>query len=133
MTRRGAHIPWMDKRKPKPEWLTVPPGEDAKLSYRIAWRYWSKLWTAIPPWAKREDIAPIYRRAHEMREFGRKVHVDHVIPLRGTLVCGLHCKENLAIITEQENYGKSNHTWPDMPYEQTALDFGEVAPHQLTI
>ena len=61
---------------------------------------------ATPLWASREKILLIYKQATEMRAAGEDVHVDHVIPLGGKTVCGLHVETNLQIIPAVENHRK---------------------------
>lgn len=61
---------------------------------------------ACPPWADRNKIKAIYKDAQNRRKAGENVHVDHIIPLRGKNVCGLHIAENLQIISATENLKK---------------------------
>jgi hypothetical protein len=39
---------------------------------------------------------------------GVQYEVDHVIPLLGDTVCGLHCADNLRILEATENRAKGN-------------------------
>lgn len=55
-----------------------------------------------PPWAKRKDLVEFYRKCPPGH------HVDHIIPLRGELVSGLHVLENLQYLPAKENLQKSN-------------------------
>jgi hypothetical protein len=65
---------------------------------------------ATPPWLNDEHKAEITATYKEMRrlrnETGIEHHVDHIIPLRGKDVCGLHVPWNLQILTADENYKK---------------------------
>jgi len=63
---------------------------------------------ATPPWFEKEKVAFVYKKA---QEYG--FQVDHVIPLRGKNVCGLHCWSNLQLLDATLNRSKSNREYPD--------------------
>ena len=65
---------------------------------------------ATPAWADKKTIKEFYRVAKKLTEnTGIPHQVDHIIPLRGELVCGLHVENNLQILTKAENIYKSNY------------------------
>jgi hypothetical protein len=62
-----------------------------------------------PVWANKEVIKNIYNEAKKLTlETNVKHHVDHIVPIRHPLVCGLHVESNLRIISATENLEKSN-------------------------
>jgi len=87
----------------------------AKILADNAKRVAAKL-KAIPKWADMDAIKQIYKECSDMsKATGIEYHVDHMVPLRGKTVCGLHCEDNLRIILGSENCKKLNTHWPDMP------------------
>ena len=67
---------------------------------------------ATPKWLTPEQKLEIrlkYRLAIELsRRLGVLHAVDHIIPLQGENVCGLHVPWNMEVITQEENLKKSN-------------------------
>lgn len=91
----NAYHDWVEGKPPAP----VRPRRNSGL--RITMR--------TAKWADKNKISDIYRRCAELtRSTGLEHHVDHVVPLRGKYVCGLHVESNLQIILARENLRKGN-------------------------
>jgi len=71
----------------------------------------SKL-SATPKWLTLEDhkdIKAMYLLAKKFEGLcGIKYHVDHIVPLKGENVCGLHVPWNLQLLPASINISKSN-------------------------
>lgn len=125
--------------KTKPPWMEEGFNEErAKTdrNYLLRWNYFFVLFRAWPDWANYPDeFRAVYGECKRQRERGRDVEVDHIVPLRSKLVCGLHVPWNLQVITSAENLLKSNKWWPDCPFEQTELDipWHLLRPHQMRL
>lgn len=78
---------------------------------RNARRRASKL-CATPTWLTKEELQEIeelYEIARAFRLYtGEDYHVDHIVPLQGKDVCGLHVPWNLQVLSATENLSKSN-------------------------
>ena len=78
------------------------------------------LWTAnyrqakvdrMPRWlnaAHLFEMECIYSYCAALRNIGLDYHVDHVVPLRGKSVSGLHAPWNLQLLPARENMSKGN-------------------------
>ena len=89
------------------KWRLDNPGKHcARQSKRRAWKL-----KATPTWADLEKIKLVYEKAQEFSKLmGKQFHVDHVYPLKGKNVCGLHVWENLQLLEAELNLKKSNRS-----------------------
>ena len=102
--------------------------EKVRQSNRLACRKWSSVnkelvniysakrraakLQALPKWltkAQYEEIKELYEIARIFKLYtGEEYHVDHIVPLQGENICGLHVPWNLQVIPAKENLSKSN-------------------------
>lgn len=86
-----------------------------RVNARVAARQIQKH-RAIPKWANRCYMADMYTIAKLVTEFtGIRHEVDHIVPLKGAIVSGLHWEGNLQVLPKVQNISKLNRYWPDMP------------------
>ena len=102
--------------------------EQRKENSRLACKKWNKNNTekanhntnmrrarkisATPKWlteVQKDHIYCIYETAKVLeKEFGVKFHVDHIVPLKGKNVCGMHVPWNLQVMSASANLSKGN-------------------------
>jgi hypothetical protein len=96
------------------EWLADHEDELAERSAELerasqgknaayAAKHRAKRLNAIPTWANLTAIERLYTEAA-----ASGMHVDHIYPLQGANVCGLHVANNLRLLTPLENLRKGN-------------------------
>ena len=95
------------------EWRKKNPGMHRAQDAR---REASKI-QATPKWLTKEDMRKMSMVYAEAAISG--LTVDHIVPLRGKKVCGLHVPWNLGLLTNSENSQKSNSMPAD--HERIAL------------
>ena len=99
---------WMEANRPKyreasAKWrkANLPTAAAAQQRRR------AKLLKCLPPWADHEKLREFYVQAQELTESTGIPHeVDHIYPLQGQLVTGLHIPANLRVIPKSENRSK---------------------------
>lgn len=101
---------WCDRNREKHraanrKWIRDNPDKaNAALARRRA-----RELQATPAWADQEKIAAFYTEAARLtRETGIPHEVDHIVPLAGRNVCGLHVENNLRVVTRKANRSKGN-------------------------
>lgn len=65
----------------------------------------------MPVWlsdADKAEMESVYKYCAGLRQSGLDYHVDHIVPLRGTAVSGLHVPWNLQVIYGPDNMSKGN-------------------------
>ena len=67
--------------------------------------------TRMPKWLNDGQIfelESVYTYCSALRKVGLDYHVDHIVPLRGGFVSGLHVPWNLQVLPGRENMSKGN-------------------------
>ncbi len=117
LANRERHLELMSKHYAENKQEYKDRSKKWKLENRAKWnsqcmmRHAKKL-KATPQWLSDDDkwmIEQAYELA-KLREVvcGGKWHVDHIVPLQGKTVSGLHVPWNLQVIPASENCSKKN-------------------------
>jgi len=71
-----------------------------------------RLRDATPKWLtaeQKDTMQQIYKERDFLKEqTGQDYHVDHIIPIRNKIVCGLHVPWNLRVVSKEVNKTKAN-------------------------
>lgn len=68
---------------------------------------------ATPAWYDKEAVRQIFQVARVLSRSGLKFSVDHEVPLKHPLVCGLHTDANLVVMPLWQNIAKHNRFDPE--------------------
>ena len=104
---------WQNRNKDRYKEIAKKCYEKTK-NKKFAWQAFARAAkrNAVPKWINedlKQEIQKFYVEARlKTRETGTKYEVDHIVPLMGKEVCGLHVPWNLRVITQFENRSKQN-------------------------
>lgn len=107
---KPAKAKWREENKEKVIIASAKAWRKRRAQHNalIAKRRANKL-LATPPWANKEKIKEFYVTADGLQMLtGEWYNVDHIVPLQGKRVCGLHCEFNLQVIPKEVNLRKHN-------------------------
>ena len=96
---RGLWSAWYQNNKDK-----ASAYQSKRRAYRLK---------ATPAWLTQSHLDEIQKyytfRSNVSGVIGKDYEVDHIVPLKGKNVCGLHVPWNLQVITKESNRSKSNN------------------------
>ena len=102
------HARYYSTKKQEPAYMAARR-ERARAWYAANAEWWGGRKQAMPKWANKFFISEIYHLAKlRTKHLGVPHEVDHVIPLRGRNVCGLHVENNLRVVPKAINRAKGN-------------------------
>ena len=100
---KEANIEWY--RNGQKKWAA----ENKDKNYATSAKRRAQKLSATASWYDHNAVVEIYRRAVEQSERTGKIYnVDHIVPLQGKSVCGLHVQTNLRIVLARTNNKKGN-------------------------
>lgn len=107
--KKNPHV----NRESSKRWRLKYPDRNAANTSR----YSKRVRRATPPWLTEDNWDSInykYMIAKDASLIsGEKYHVDHIVPLLGKNICGLHVPWNLQVLPADVNIKKSNKTEQD--------------------
>lgn len=96
--------------------------ENPHLNAEKSSKYRADKKAGTPKWVDRSALAEFFKEAACLtKTTGVKHEVDHVVPLRGGFVSGLHVPWNLQILTKKQNILKRATFEPSMGIAKTPL------------
>lgn len=124
--RRNIVISWRERNPQKVKEMSARGGKKWASNNKgkrnaIDMKRKAALLQRTPKWCDTEKIRKYYIEADRLtKETGIPHEVDHIIPLQGKTISGLHVHNNLQILTQSENRSKQNNIteiiWEDFVY-----------------